>query len=117
MKLVTKEVEKRLEKFPIRSQENVENKKVLVKFFIGSCTWIVTEAEKMENGDWEFFGWVNLGYGGEWGYFRLSEFADVKVPIRLSNIVIGYANVEREQYEHFGNGYVVNFNGEIHCEK
>lgn len=75
MRLLTKVIEKKLEKYPLYSQENVEKKKFICKFFNpnGSGTWLVCEGEKQEDGDWLFFGKVDLGYGAEWGYFRLSE--------------------------------------------
>lgn len=82
MKLLTKALEKKLEKFPFGSQEGKgDDAEVIVKFFGGSaCTWLVTEGEKQEDGDWEFFGCVTLGYEWEWGYFMLSEIEKVKFP-------------------------------------
>lgn len=81
MKLLTKEIEKKLEKFPLYSQDGKGlDAKVLVKFFGGSsATWLVTEAEK-EGNNWRFFGYVNLGWGWEWGYFMYSELASLKFP-------------------------------------
>lgn len=82
MKLLTAEIIRKLEKHPFRSQEGkMDDAEVLVKFFGGgACTWLVTEGEKQENGDWEFFGKVTLGYGWEWGYFTLSELEKMKFP-------------------------------------
>ena len=117
-KLITKEVEKRLLKYPLYSQEEVADKAVLVKFFNGPATWIVCEAERRGDNDWMFFGWVDLGFGGEWGYFTFSEMAECRVPLRLrkpdgSVVTIGYTEVERENTEHIGNGYRINMNGEL----
>ena len=80
MKLMTKEIEKKLEKLPIGSQHDLKNDdiKIVAKFFfpIGSATWYVAEGSKQENGDWMFWGYV-IGDFPEWGYFTLSELEDV----------------------------------------
>ena len=84
MKLLTAEIEKRLEKHPFGSQEGkLDDAEVLVKFFGGSsCTWLVTEAEKNDDGEWEFFGAVTLYGPGEWewGYFTLAELKALRFP-------------------------------------
>ena len=82
MKLLTAEIIRKLERHPFGSQEGkMDDAEVLVKFFGGGvCTWLVTEGEKQENGDWEFFGKVTLGYEWEWGYFTLSELEKMKFP-------------------------------------
>lgn len=80
MKLLTKQIERRLEKFPIRSQEGKGmDAEVIVKFFnaFGAGTWLVTEGEKLENGDWEFFGYSKI-FEWEWGYFRLSDLKQIR---------------------------------------
>ena len=78
MKLLTKEIEKKLPK--LYSQENVDNPKIIVKFFhpMSSFTWYVTEGEEIEDGDWRFFGLVD-GHEKELGYFHLSQLEEVKV--------------------------------------
>ena len=51
MKLITKELEKIFEKYPIGAQDGLGGKaKVIAKFFnpIGPGTWLITEAEKLE---------------------------------------------------------------------
>ena len=81
MKLMTKAIENKLAKAPIYSKDGQgENAEVVVKYFYpyGSGTWLVTEGEKKENGDYEFFGWVDLGYGYEAGYFTLSQLESIK---------------------------------------
>ena len=113
-KLITKEVEERLNAFKFYSQDGVKDKKVLVKFFGGSFTWVVVEAEKLNDGDWNFFGWVDLGYGGEWGYFRFSDIKDIKIPLRMTNgKIIGSLNIEREIHEHYKNGYTISPDGKL----
>lgn len=78
MRLLTKEIEKKLPK--LYSQENVDNPKIIVKFFhpMSGYTWYVIEGEKQEDGDWRFFGLVD-GQEKELGYFHLSQLEEVKV--------------------------------------
>ena len=93
MKLMTKEIEKKLKKYPYGSQDGKgRSAKVLVKYFnpCGAGTWLVTEADQLENGDWMFFGYCTLGYGWEWGSFLLSELESVKLPYGLK--------IERDLY-------------------
>lgn len=92
MKLVTKSLEKKFEKTPLYSQDGKgENAKVLAKFFTpwANWTWYVLEAEKQENGDYLFFGYVQ-GYEGEYGYFALSQLAEISGPFGLK--------IERDMY-------------------
>ena len=92
MKLITKELEKRLAKYPLYSQENKgKEAQVLVKFFnpCGMGTWYVLEAQKQENGDWLFFGLVDL-YEREYGYFTLSQLQEIRLPFGLG--------IERDMY-------------------
>ena len=63
MKLLTKEIEKKFERHPIGSQEGkMDQAVVLVKYFnpIGAGTWLITEAEKQEDGDWMLFGYCHI---------------------------------------------------------
>lgn len=95
MKLLTKEIEKKLPK--LYSQENVDNPKIIVKFFhpMSSFTWYVTEGEEIEDGDWRFFGLVD-GHERELGYFHLSQLEEVKV--------MGLG-IERDKY--FGDNHLL----------
>lgn len=90
---MTKAIEKKLEKFPLNSQDGkgVEAK-VVCKFFapVGSWTWYVLEGEKKEDGDWMFFGIVISDYGSEYGYFGLKELEYLDLPLGLK--------VERDLY-------------------
>lgn len=95
MKLLTKELEKIFEKYPIGSQENLGgNAKVIAKFFnpVGTGTWLITEADKLENGDYEMYGYCNLGDDemAEFGYVSLSELQDIKLPFGMT--------IERDLY-------------------
>lgn len=84
MKLITKVIEKRLPK--LYSTENVEaEKKVAVfKFFAPWCNWrwYVVEGDKLDDGDFMFFGYVQ-GHENEWGYFLLSELEAIRGPFGL----------------------------------
>lgn len=98
MKLITKEIEKKLLNTPLYSTDGSIIKDVLVKFFnpCGAGTWYVFEAKKNGN-DWEFFGLVDL-YEKELGYFTLSELESIRLPFGLS--------IERDMY----------FSGKYNCE-
>ena len=82
---MTAEVKKRLQKYPLRSQDgNVKSAVCSVKFFLpeGAWTWYVTEAN-LETG--ELFGVTINGYGdGELGYFTLQELESLRSSMGLS---------------------------------
>lgn len=84
MKLITKDIEKKLAKHPLYSTDGQKEKEVIVKFFnpYGGWRWYVCEGEKQENGDWLFFGLVE-GIEKEWGYFTLSELQSIPTPYNL----------------------------------
>lgn len=88
MKLITKELEKIFEKYPIGSQDGLGgNAKVIAKFFnpVGVGTWLITEGNKLENGDYEMFGYCHLGDDemAELGYIMLSQLEELKLPFGL----------------------------------
>ena len=89
MKLLTKEIEKKLPR--LYSQEKVENPVIIVKFFCpwNQWKWLSYEGEKQENGDWLFFGMVH-GDEHEIGYFSLSDLESVTGPFGLK--------IERDLY-------------------
>lgn len=92
MLLMTKELEKEFKKYPIGSQDGKgTDAKVIVKYFnpCGVGTWLITEGEKQEDGDWLFFGYCHL-FEWEWGYVLLSELESVSLPFGLK--------IEREIY-------------------
>ena len=100
MKLMTKEIEKKLPK--LYSQETVKNPKIIVKFFhpLSSWTWYVTEGERQgEDEDFMFFGLVD-GFEKELGYFTLKQLEEVKVK---------GLGIERDMY--FGEHYLNEFRG------
>ena len=91
MKLLTKEIEKQLPPIKSTEKKKPEDIKIIVKFFnpAGKGSWYVTEGEKQENGDWLFFGFVDL-FDKELGYFTLNELKSVKLPFGLK--------IERDMY-------------------
>ena len=92
MLLMTKELEKEFEKYPIGSQDGLgEDAEVVVKYFnpCGRGTWLITEGEKQDDGDWLLYGYCNL-FEWEWGYVMLSELESIKLPFGLG--------IERELY-------------------
>lgn len=99
MQLMTKEIEKRLSRYPLGSQESKDlNAKVIVKYFYpyGRSKWLITEGEKLENGDWQMFGYfhvLDLEWGWEWGYVWLSDLEAIQVPL-----FFGYGKIERDRY-------------------
>ena len=93
-KLITKEIEKLIAKYPYLSQDGKGlDAKVLVKYFLpcSGATWYITEGEKTENGDYILYGWANLGYGYEFGSVSLNELENLKVKFMWS-----YVQVERD---------------------
>lgn len=99
MKLMTKTIERAIEKYPLYSQDGKGmDAKVVVKFFnpCGSQTWYVTEGTKIpydSSGDYTFFGYATgFDYEGEWGYFNLSQLAELRVGPN------GLLGIERDMY-------------------
>jgi len=78
MKLLTKEIEKKLPK--LYSQEHEKNPRIIVKFFHISSTWswYAYEGEKQKDGDILFFGMVH-GHEKELGYFTLKQLEEIKI--------------------------------------
>ncbi len=89
MKLMTKEIEKKLPK--LYSQEKVKDPVIIVKFFTpwSNWTWFAYEGEKQKDGNWLFFGMVH-GLEKEIGYFNLNELESVTGPMGLK--------VERDKF-------------------
>lgn len=93
MQLMTKELEERFAEHPLYSNEEIPDPmdaEIVVKYFGGSAaTWLITEGEKQENGDWLFFGLCTLGLPDplnernllwEWGYVTLKQLQEVRFP-------------------------------------
>ncbi len=80
MKLMTKEIEEALTKYPYGSQDGKGmDAKVIIKYFnpMGVGTWIITEGEKQEDGDWLLYGYCHI-HEWEWGPVMLSELQNFK---------------------------------------
>ena len=95
MKLITKEIENKFKEYPLYSQdEMLGNAKVIVKYFnpIGAGTWFITEGNKLDNGDYEMFGYCHLGddLNAEFGTILLSELENLELPYGLK--------IERDLY-------------------
>lgn len=83
MKLITKEIENKIAKYPLYSQDGKGLKaKVIAKFFnpCGRGTWIATEGEKQPDGTYLFFGYACI-YEWEWGYFTQKELEEYRGPL------------------------------------
>lgn len=75
MKLMTKQLEKELSKYPLYSQDGKGEDAIVCKFFLQGYTWYVLEAEKNDN-DYDFYG-ITVGQFAELGYFTLSQLESV----------------------------------------
>lgn len=92
MKLMTKEIENKFAEYPLGSQDGKGfDAKVVVKYFnpYGAGTWLITEGEKQEDGDWLMFGYCHI-FEWEWGYVTLSELESVSP--------LGMFSLERDLY-------------------
>lgn len=92
MKLLTKEIEEKLFNAPLGSTDGKgKDAEVIVKFFnpTGAGTWLITEGEKQEDGDWLLYGYCHI-FEWEWGYVSLSEIESVNLPYGLK--------IERDLY-------------------
>ena len=81
LKLITKELEKLFEKYPIGSQDGLGgNAKVIVKFFnpMGVGTWLITEGNKLENGDYILVKKQDTAMNGEIVVALIEDEATVK---------------------------------------
>ena len=79
MNLRPPEVIQKFESHPIGGG-SFATAEVIVKYFnpYGTGTWLITEAEKQEDGDWLLFGLCHI-FEWEWGYVLLSELEEVSL--------------------------------------
>ena len=92
MKLMTAGIEKKFAKFGPGSQDGKgKEAEVVVKYFnpCGAGTWLITEGEKLQDGDWLLFGYCHI-CEWEWGSVLLSELQNLKLPFGLG--------IERDLY-------------------
>lgn len=93
MKLMTKEIERKLPKLYSTEGVKLADKQIIVKYF--SCwmpmTWYAVEYDAESR---LFFGYVQNhieSHYSEWGYFSLDEFEEI-------NREKGYAVIERDYH-------------------
>ena len=89
---MSKELMEKFKKYPLYSQEDKGmESEVVVKYFnpYGADTWLITEAERQEDGDWLMFGYCHICCW-EWGYVLLSELQNLRLPFGLT--------IERDLY-------------------
>ena len=82
MKLMTKEIEKKLPALYSQDGKPAEDVKIIVKFFApwNNWKWFVTEGEyDNDKKTWVFFGLVK-GFETELGYFTLAELESIQGP-------------------------------------
>ena len=89
MKLLTQELEEKFKQYPLGSQDGkMGNAELIAKFFnpTGAGTWYITEGSRLENGDYEMFGYCHLGDDefAEFGSILLSELENIELPLGLS---------------------------------
>jgi hypothetical protein len=85
MKLMTKALEKKFAQYPLYSQDGKGMEaEVVVKYFnpVGAGTWLITEGERQEDGDWMLFGYCHI-WEWEWGYVMLSELESTVLPLGM----------------------------------
>jgi hypothetical protein len=94
MKLITKEISEKLNKYPFHSQESTPlmEQNVICKFFnpCGVGTWIILEKVEEQEGDIILWGLCDLGYGYELGMVSLNELESIRLPFGLT--------IERDLY-------------------
>lgn len=80
MDLINDDLKELFKQYPINSQDGKRlNAKVLVKYFnpYGVGTWLITEAEELDNGDYELYGYMHLTEW-EYGYILLSQLQEIQ---------------------------------------
>lgn len=100
MQLLTDELRKEFEKFPLYSQDGKgKDSTVVCKFFmpVGRGTFYATEGSPQEDGDFLFFGYIIL-FDNEWGYFTLSQLEEIKIPVEIEGLGSGLVTMERDLY-------------------
>jgi len=89
MKLLTKELIRKLPKLYETEEKSEDEKMCIVKLFnpTGAGTWYIIEYDEEER---LAYGLVELGYYPELGYFRMEELEKAKLPLGLK--------IERDKY-------------------
>jgi hypothetical protein len=94
MKLLTKEIEKKLPK--LYATDGQKDKDVIFKVFdpCSAVTWYILEGEKREDGDWEFFNYMTGVEFPEYGYVTLSQLEEFRNVLGIG--------LERDMYFEIG---------------
>ena len=89
MKIITEEFEALFKDYPLYSQEEVKDPKVIAKLFdpCGSATWFLTEYDPKEK---IAFSYVTGLCENEFGYTSLTELESIQRPFGLT--------IERDLY-------------------
>ena len=89
MKLLTQKIKKQLP--PLYATQDEKNPKIIAHFFspMGKGDWYVIEGEEEDDGNYMFFGLVDL-LCKEYGYFSLKELESIKLPLGMK--------IERDMY-------------------
>jgi len=82
MKIVTEEFEALFKDYPLYSQENESDPKVICKLFdpCGSATWFLLEYDPVEK---RAFGFVTGMTADEFGYISLTEMESIEGPLGI----------------------------------
>lgn len=76
-KLITKAIANKIQKFHYGSQDGKKGEaEVLARIFGGACTYYILEGYHAKGEKWDgdtVYGLVNIGYGFEYGSFRISD--------------------------------------------
>jgi len=89
MELITKELKEAFKKRPLYSTEDTPllEKEIVVKYFnpYGVGTWLITEGQEQEDGDYLLFG---LCYLTEWelGYITLKQLEEIRDNKQLMSV-------------------------------
>ena len=84
MQLLTEQIKQALPDLYTTEDVPTDQKRIGCKFFnpCGPGTWYAVEGSEDADGDWTFFGLVDL-LEREWGYFTLSELESLDVGFGL----------------------------------
>ena len=80
MLMLTKEIQRRLPKIGATDGLPAAQRKIIVKFFsiASQHRFYILEGRKLDDGDWELFGYTTVGSDGEYEYSLLSELTKVR---------------------------------------
>ena len=86
MNLLTNEIKELFKQYPLYNQDGKGMDSIVIaKYFCpcSSATWLITEAEEQEDGDYLLFGYCHVSCW-EWGYLLLSDLQNLKLPFGLT---------------------------------